>query len=244
MLAQFRAGLKEILAEGEPKSLILYGSRARGDARPTSDIDVLVVYDPANGDKKYAIRELADELLYAARTEFEIQPLVLTEKELAQDAARGLPLLHNIAREGIVLEGEQVTPRGMDRKHWADIHLADARRTLRTARLVLADGDLKSAISLAYFIYLDAARAALITKGIAPQSHGGTKTLFGLHFIKPGLLPKKFGPLFERLETDRLEATYRKQREFTPEDAERALARAEELVTTVENLLPTWLGEQ
>jgi hypothetical protein len=248
-LAEFRARLKEILPNGELSSLILYGSKARGDAHPGSDLDLLIVYDGARGEKKDAIWNAAAEIEMDAfernpRASLDLETLIRTDAELRDEAAVGLPLLQNIAREGIVLEGGRIVPEKMDRKHWSSVHIEDARRTLRTARLVLADGDIRQAISLAYFIYLDAARAALISKGIAPQSHAGTNKLFGLHFIKTGLLPKKFGPHFGRLETDRLEATYRKEKQFTKEDVERALAVAEELVSAVEQLLPTWLEEK
>ena len=248
-IEEFRARLKKILPAGALKSLILYGSKARGDPHPGSDVDLLVVYDAARGKKKDAIRDAVYEIemdAFERNNELilDIQPFVLTEAELARDSERGLPLLQNIAREGVVLEGDPVMPEKMDRKYWADIHLVDAKRTLRTARLILDDGDIRQAISLAYFIYLDAARAALISKGIAPQSHAGTNSLFGLHFIKTGLLPKKFAAHFSRLEKDRLEATYTKLKQFTTEDAERALERAEELVTAVETLLPTLLEEE
>ncbi len=248
-VAEFRARLKEILPNGELKSLILYGSKARGEARRGSDVDLLIVYDSAHGEKKDAIRDAVDDIALETlerdgKTILDIQPLVLTETEMKEDAALGMPLLQNVAREGIVLEGGSIVPEKMDRRYWTSKHVEDAKRTLRTARLVLADGDIRQAISLAYFIYLDAARAALIAKEIAPQSHSGTNRLFGQHFIKTGLLPKKFGPHFGRLEQDRLEATYTKEKQYTQEDAERALAIAEELVVAVDNLLPTLLEEK
>lgn len=247
-LNEFRARLHQILPRDELKSLIVYGSKARGDARPGSDIDLLVVYDPVHSEKKDEISDAEYEIeLNAlernARSTLDLEPLVRTKAQLKEDAESGMPLLQNIAHEGIVLEGEPIVPEQMDRKYWTQVHLEDAKRTLRTARLALADGDIRRAISLAYFIYENAARAALIAKNITPQSYAGTQSLFGQYFIKTGLVSKKFAPHFKRLENDRLEATYTLKKQFTTEDAERALVTAEEMLTEGEKLLPSLLEE-
>jgi len=245
----FRARLKEILPQGALKSLILYGSRARGDAHPGSDIDLFIVYDSAHGEKKDQIWDAAGEIALAAlerdgKTILDIEPFVRTEEELQQESALGVPLLQNIAREGIVLEGENVMPEEMDRKHWVAEYMTDAKEQIDSARVLLAKGDIRRPISMAYFIYLDAARAALIAKGIAPKSHAGSLSLFGEHFVKNGRVPKKYAVHFKRRETDRLDATYEMRKQFTKEDAERALAIAEEFLAIIESLLPILLEEK
>jgi len=40
-----RAAVERIVAAGQPRAVILFGSYARGQARPGSDLDVLVVVD-------------------------------------------------------------------------------------------------------------------------------------------------------------------------------------------------------
>jgi predicted nucleotidyltransferase len=37
--------VSRILAVGNPRRIVLFGSRARGDARPESDVDLLIVED-------------------------------------------------------------------------------------------------------------------------------------------------------------------------------------------------------
>ncbi|MBM3130159.1 MAG: HEPN domain-containing protein [Chloroflexi bacterium] len=245
-LADLRARLKEILPNGELKSLILYGSKARGDAHRGSDIDLLLVYDGAHGEKKDTILDAITEIemqVFARnpRASVDLATLIRSEAELEEEVRLGLPLLHNIAREGIVLEGERVMPEEMDRRHWATEQIEDTKRTLRTARMALADGDIRRPIALAYFAFEGAARAALIAKGVVPKSHRGTQSLFGEHFIRTGLLPKKFAPPFKKMEEDRLDATYTFKKPFTQADAERALVLAEELVRAIEDLLPKLL---
>ena len=44
------------------RSIILFGSQARGDAAPDSDMDIAVVLDQDDPDTRKAIRDLAAEL--------------------------------------------------------------------------------------------------------------------------------------------------------------------------------------
>ncbi len=37
--------VKSILAVGTPQKIVLFGSRARGDSRPNSDLDLLIIED-------------------------------------------------------------------------------------------------------------------------------------------------------------------------------------------------------
>ncbi len=246
-LAEFRTRLHEILPNGELKSLILYGSKARGDPHPGSDIDLFIVYDPVHGKKRDEILDAISEIeheLVERSVEIDIQPVVETAAELAHASAIGQPLLHNIAREGIVLEGEPIMPQEMDRKYLSSLQIEEGKRTLQSARLVLADGDFRRPVSMAFFIYEHAMRAALIAKDIVPKSHAGTASLFGFHFVKTGLVPKKFGVHFDRMVKNRIEADYKPEIPFDREDAERALERAEELLSIVENLVPKLLAEK
>jgi len=85
----------------EAKS-ILYGSEARGDARPDSDIDVLILLDKEKitlGDRRAVTYPLYD-------VEFEtgviISPIVLS-RNLWEQQMSITPLYHNIMKEGIEL---------------------------------------------------------------------------------------------------------------------------------------------
>ncbi len=245
-LADFRARLKSILPAGALQSLILYGSKARGEAHPYSDVDLLLVHNLEPEQAKEAIFEAELETIsqFDASHSPDLQTLIMTHAELNAASAKGLPLLQNIAREGILLEGAPVMPEKMDREHYASSYMEDARETLRSARLILANGDIRNPIAMAFFIYESAARAGLIAKDIAPQSHTGTLNLFSQHFVKPGLVDKKFGARFKRMLDDRIDATYAKEKQFTREDAERALDIAEELVNKIDAMLPSLLKEK
>lgn len=72
-----------IVREANPETIILFGSRARGDARPDSDVDLLVVEsEPFGGQRSRRLETtrlyrllrdlpLAKDLLLYSRDEFE-----------------------------------------------------------------------------------------------------------------------------------------------------------------------------
>ena len=81
------------------RELVLFGSRARGDARQTSDYDMLVVVDEKTSEIRNQLLDIEVEIL----TRYEV--LVTSVLRSAQEWQRsqGLPLAKNIEREGVWL---------------------------------------------------------------------------------------------------------------------------------------------
>ena len=90
------------------KGMIVFGSLARGDWSPDSDVDVMVLLDDAVDRKAESRRiwNIAFELY--EDSEIEVQPLVVTETQYRRGSA---PLYFNIRREGWWLTPED-QPRG------------------------------------------------------------------------------------------------------------------------------------
>ncbi|MFW6108185.1 MAG: nucleotidyltransferase domain-containing protein [bacterium] len=81
-------------------SLVLYGSRARGDAAPGSDIDVLVVLrGPVSPCEE--IERTSDILAELSLESGETIACVFMDE--ARFRSRNGPLLRNIRREGVLL---------------------------------------------------------------------------------------------------------------------------------------------
>ena len=68
--------------------------------------------------------------------------------------------------------------------------VARARKYLRSAELLLNDGDYESSVSRSYYAMFFCVQALLLTKGSSVSSHKGLNSLFSEHFVKTGLLPK------------------------------------------------------
>ena len=94
---------KEAIRSIEPDAeIILFGSEARGDARPDSDIDLLVLL---SGEKKSIDREMeicGQMMLLEIQTGIYVSPKVYLKKDW-ENRPFVTPFYLNVMREGIVL---------------------------------------------------------------------------------------------------------------------------------------------
>jgi predicted nucleotidyltransferase len=81
------------------RQLLLFGSRARGEAQDGSDYDMLVVVDHRTPELRAVILEVESQLMerYGAL----VATVLRSETEWQQ--LQGFPLARNIAREGVPL---------------------------------------------------------------------------------------------------------------------------------------------
>jgi predicted nucleotidyltransferase len=99
ILRELEAGLRAIYGP-RLREVILFGSYARGEAKPDSDIDVAVVLDDYDGVFQETMRtgDLADRLSLDNTTVVSL--LYIREADLRN---AGEPVLRNIHREGVAL---------------------------------------------------------------------------------------------------------------------------------------------
>jgi uncharacterized protein len=95
-----------IVREADPESIILFGSRARGDARSDSDVDLLIIEREPFGPGRSRIQKAAR--LYRALADMPVSKDLLLYSRADAERWRGT-LNHVVARayrEGRVLYGE------------------------------------------------------------------------------------------------------------------------------------------
>jgi predicted nucleotidyltransferase len=108
VLETFVDKLKKLEGENLLK-VVLFGSVARGDSRPYSDIDVFVlVKDGIKDEIKDRVIDLSVDIdLDEGECKVHLSPFVSVQKEYNEHKSFGVPVFHIIDKEGIVLYGSQ-----------------------------------------------------------------------------------------------------------------------------------------
>ncbi|MGB9715228.1 MAG: HEPN domain-containing protein [Thermodesulfovibrionales bacterium] len=99
-------------------------------------------------------------------------------------------------------------------------------------------GNYGQVLSSMYYAYFHIIKALLYKKGFDPKSHEGVYTMMNLHFIKSGILNKKFSRFFERLHKNREIADYNPVApKFDKKDADMFINEFAELTPEILRLL-------
>lgn len=100
VLKQFKASLKQTLGD-RLDELMLFGSKARGDDRPDSDIDVLVIVTTDDWRICDVVYSIATDILL--QTDISISPKVISKKLFEQLQKEDTFFLRNISRDAIAV---------------------------------------------------------------------------------------------------------------------------------------------
>ena len=84
---------------GRVQQVVLFGSKARGDSRAWSDIDVLIVVDREDWRLSHAISDLAADV--SLECDVLLGPRVIGQERWERMKQRGFGLYQNVAAEGI-----------------------------------------------------------------------------------------------------------------------------------------------
>ena len=136
---------KAVYDELRPASVIVFGSRARGDFRPDSDIDLMVIADSGDtggfANDLYAAgsraafakaRELYDGSL-------NVDLVRMTESQFQDRRRARNHVAGQAARDGFDMNGDKIQPDGQEPTNLPDIRqrIANAERELRTINILI-----------------------------------------------------------------------------------------------------------
>jgi predicted nucleotidyltransferase len=100
VLKEFKAGLRQVLGD-QLIELKLFGSKARGDDRPDSDIDVLVIVATDDWHICDKVYDVATDILL--QRDISISPKVISKNQLEQLKKEDTFFLRNISRDAIAV---------------------------------------------------------------------------------------------------------------------------------------------
>jgi len=115
----------------------------------------------------------------------------------------------------------------------AKLLLERAESKLSAAKVLLKEGYYDDAVSRAYYSMYFAARALLLTKDIAPKTHKGLISKFGLEFIDTGFIERTYGRALNVAEEDREDADYSITCEITEEEAKTVIEDAKKFIDRI-----------
>ena len=93
--------IRLIVARIDPQKIILFGSRARGDLRPDSDIDLLIVEDNGRTDPIKRLGDLYVDMVFKHFPPVDL--LLYARAEFERWASSRCHVIGRASREGIVV---------------------------------------------------------------------------------------------------------------------------------------------
>jgi uncharacterized protein (UPF0332 family)/predicted nucleotidyltransferase len=221
--------------------LILFGSKARGDAHAESDIDVLVELREATPEQRDRVRDFTVDL--HLEDEMDLMAIVFDQDELEHQIELGMPLMRNVALDGIPIIGEAIKFTQGKPEQVARQRLESGREHLTSAHILFKAGHFRDIVLFCYETIVDAAEAALVALGIRINKRAGVLALFRHYLIDIGRVDRRYGPLLNQIQKSRLEADYARLEVITEAQVRAAQAAAEDFVAMIEALLPDLLAK-
>lgn len=117
------------------------------------------------------------------------------------------------------------------------LHLEKATLFLSEADELFAMNHLSTAANRYYYACFHAIHALFVEQGIMTRTHDGLNTLFGLHFVKKGLVDSRFGSFISKMESLRTKADYDVVYDVSKEDLTEMQPMARELVELIIKML-------
>lgn len=121
--------------------------------------------------------------------------------------------------------------------------IENAQKTLGEIENLIALKYYNNTANRMYYACYYAVSALLIANGITTKSHDGVKQMFGLHFIKTGVLPMHFSSIYSTLFKRRLSGDYDDMFDNTLESVTELYPKAKEIIVAVKEKVDQWLAD-
>ena len=117
--------------------------------------------------------------------------------------------------------------------------LSRAKKALLAAKTLLENQLYEDFVSRAYYAVLHAAKTALATVGVMPESHHAVRRMFGLNLVKTEKIEKDFARILTEEQEDREIGDYDIHIEIEEDTALKRVIDAEMFIDRIEKYLQT-----
>ena len=124
-----------------------------------------------------------------------------------------------------------------ERQELVKYRITKARETFNEVSLHVENKLWNTSINRLYYACYYAVIALLVDKDIHAQTHSGVRQMFGLHFVKSGLIDKESGKFYTDIFDLRQTGDYDDYIDFKKEDVLDLVGPANELISKIEILL-------
>ncbi|MFZ8830287.1 MAG: nucleotidyltransferase domain-containing protein [Candidatus Aenigmatarchaeota archaeon] len=227
------------------KSIVLMGSVVRGEFKPESDIDIIVILDDTieelSGDKLEAIDDDLEKMAKSISDKISIQPSY-TLTEFVDYAKSGHPIVYNFIKEGeplfdagFFMPWKRLLKLGkiQGTREAIENYMEDAPKKLaraKTVKLLMLAED-------CYYAMVNSAQAVLMFMGLEPPVPSKLYEEVMEYLVKPGLLEEEYAKWLKEIVQIRKDIEHKKLLEVKGEFVDQWIERAEKYVEKMFNLL-------
>ena len=123
------------------------------------------------------------------------------------------------------------------RKELVRYRLSNGEEKLRSAKILLENGQFKDSASRSYYAMFSAVRALLAVKNLNSTKHSGIISLFNQHFVKTGLVDRVCGRILMNAREIREKGDYGDFYLLSKKEAEAQLKNAKTFVEEIRRVL-------
>jgi len=227
------------------KSIVVTGSLARGDFKPESDIDIIVILDDTleelTNEKLNAIDEDLEKIAKSISDKISVQPSY-TLTEFVDYAKSGHPIVYNFIKEGeplfdagFFMPWKRLLKLGkiQGTREAVESYMEDAPKKLaraKTVKLLMLAED-------CYYAMVNSTQAVLMFMGLEPPVPSKLYDEVMEYLVKPGLMEEEYARWLKEIVQIRKDIEHKKLLEVKGEFVDQWIERAEKYVEKMFALL-------
>ncbi|MBC8459887.1 MAG: HEPN domain-containing protein [Deltaproteobacteria bacterium] len=228
-----------VLAIVPDARIILYGSRARGDAGEDSDWDFLVLLEKDQLSAESKILRAIYEFELSSRLSISV---FVTTKDIAH-RYQLTPFYQFIGREGIDLTSSDSRVEEPDEapvyslEELVRLRFRKADQAFHEARFSFDQKSYALALNRLYYAAFYALTALFMKEGVHAKTHQGVKKLFHQYLVLSGRVSKDSGILYNELFDKRMKGDYSLIYEPLKEEVESFIPKVNAFLEEIRGLI-------